>query len=74
MRLNKPVKRFALGWRTVSKWNRSFNTIFFICRESWNSMEEAKEYCAKNPNWKHGEHSMSTIMQLTDAEIAYNNL
>jgi hypothetical protein len=69
MRPTLPMKRYALGMRTTSKLNPSFNTLFFICKETWDSKEEAEEYIKNNPTWKKNEHSMSTILILTQEEI-----
>lgn len=64
------MKRFALGIRTESKLNPSFNTVFFVCRETWDTFAEAEKYCQANPGWKTGNHPGCGILQLTDKEIA----
>lgn len=73
MKPNKPVKRFVIGIRTKSKLNPSFNTLLIVCRESWDSKEEAEKWSSENPAWRTGVHKYACVLELTPNEIEFYN-
>ena len=87
MKLTKPVKRWALGFRVSSNLNKSFNWIELANSNTFDTKEEAETYMAEHPDWnRHRNTALSSDptrikksrycgpFELTDAEITdYNN-
>jgi len=82
MKLLKPVKRWALGFRVSSKMNKSFNWVEFSNSFTFDTKEEAEKFMAENTGWnQHVNKNNPSVkikycgpFQLTDAEMVdYNN-
>ena len=82
MKLLKPVKRWALGFRVSSKLNKSFNWVEFANPNTFDTKEDAEKYMTETEGWnQHRNHSNPSVkikhcgpFQLTDAEMVdYNN-
>lgn len=75
MKPNKPVKKYALGFRINSNLNKSFNWVEFANPQTFDTEEEIKDYIEKNPNWnKHiTRHPQCGIFCLSDEEVKNYN-
>ena len=51
MKLLKPVKRWALGFRVSSNLNKSFNWVEFANENTFDTKEEAEAYMEAHPDW-----------------------
>lgn len=78
MKLHKPVKRWAIGFRVSSKLNRSFNWVEFANPHTFDTEEEAVQFITDTPNWNQHKNQNDPRVkikycgpfELTDEEIA----
>lgn len=82
MKLSKPVKPWALGFRVSSTLNKSFNWVEFANANTFDSKEEAEKFMSENLNWNQHrnisnpnvKHKYCGPFKLTDEEVTkYNN-
>ena len=65
MKLAKPVKRWALGFRVTSKMNKSFNWIELANPQTFDTKEDAEKFTKENPTWNQHKNQNHTNVRLT---------